>query len=87
MSDNFSPNAHWRDSARVTRFFMIDATASFPLLFFLIHITWWTFICALIATLFFSLIAKFGFTVPVFFRWLRLLIAGSRKIAVLPWKS
>lgn len=86
MAD-FSESAHWRDSARVTRFFMIDSGASFPLLFFLIHITWWTFICAVLATVFFSVIAKFGFTVPVFFRWLRLMIAGPRKIAVPPWKS
>ena len=86
MADTFSPTAHWRDSARVTRFFMIDATASFPLLFFLVHIEWWTLIGAVIATLFFSLIARFGFTVPVFFRWLRLIIAGPRKVAVPPWK-
>jgi intracellular multiplication protein IcmT len=85
--DGFSENAHWRDSARVTRFFLIDSSASFPLLFFLVHIAWWTFICALIATIFFSAIARFGFTVPVFFRWLRLMIAGPRKIAAPPWKS
>ena len=83
----FSENAHWRDSARVVRFFMIDSGASFPLLFFLVHIRWWTFITAVFATLFFALIARFGFTVPVFFRWLRLKLAGPRKIAVPFWKT
>ena len=83
----FSENAHWRDSARVTRFFLIDSSASFPLLFFLVHITWWTFACALAATVFFATIARFGFTVPVFFRWLRLTMAGPRKLTVPHWKS
>jgi len=83
----FSSNAHWRDSARVTRFFMIDSAASFPLLFFLVHISWWTLICAVLGTIFFSLIARFGFTVPVFFRWLRLVVAGPRKSTIPIWKS
>ena len=83
----FSENAHWRDSARVTRFFLIDSSASFPLLFFLVNIAWWTFISACVATIFFVPIARFGFTVPVFFRWLRLTIAGPRKLSVPHWKS
>ena len=31
---NFSPTAHWRDSARSPRFFILDARAVFFVLFF-----------------------------------------------------
>lgn len=73
--------AHWRDSARNPRFFGIDASATFPLLLFLLHIRWWSFGVAVIATLFFALLERYGFKPAVFFRWLRNLIAGNRKAA------
>lgn len=78
------PNANWRDSARTPRFFSIDARAAFPLLFFLLHIRLWTFILAIIATIFFAALERYGFTLSVFFRLLRNFIVGKRKIAV-PW--
>lgn len=80
-------NAHWRDSARSARFFIFDAKAVFPMFLFLIHITLWTFIIAIIATLFFTSLNRFGFTVEVFLRWLRSLIAGPRKMAIPWWKN
>jgi intracellular multiplication protein IcmT len=79
--------AHWRDSARIPRFFMIDARAAFPLLLFLVHIRLWSFLIALGATLFFGIIEHYGFSVPVFLRWARNLLAGSRKIAIPWWKE
>lgn len=84
MAGDFSPTAHWRDSARDARFFIIDANACFPLLLFLVHIRLWTFITAVIAMIFFTTVARFGFTIPVFLRWIRLILAGPRK-AALPW--
>lgn len=78
--------AHWRDSARNVRFFIIDYRAAFPLLFFLIHIKLWTFIFAVLATVGFSLLERYGFSVSVFLRWLRAYIAGKRKIAQPWWK-
>ena len=36
MANDFSPGAHWRDSARSARFFMVDARAAFPIFFFYI---------------------------------------------------
>lgn len=78
--------AHWRDSGRSVRFGPIDFRASFPLLFFFIHIRLWTFLIALVAILFFALIERYGFTVNVFIRWLRSFIAGPRKIAQPKWK-
>lgn len=78
--------AHWRDSARSVRFFIIDYRATFPLLILLFHIRLWTFFFAIIATVFFSMLERFGFTPGVFLRWLRSYLAGPRKIAQPWWK-
>ena len=78
--------AHWRDTARPAKFFIIDAKAAFPFLLFLMHITMWTFILACLATVFFTLLARWGFTVAVFMRWLRSAIAGPRKLATPKWR-
>lgn len=76
--------AHWRDSARNVRFWFLDYRATFPLLFFLLHIRIWTFLMALVAMVFFGLIERYGFTLGVFLRWLRCYIGGNRKFAK-PW--
>jgi intracellular multiplication protein IcmT len=78
--------AHWRDSARNVRFFVVDFRATFPLLFFLVHIKLWTFILAVVCMLGFWALERKGFTVAVFLRWLRAYIAGPRKIAQPWWK-
>jgi intracellular multiplication protein IcmT len=77
-------DAAWRDSARYPRLFIFDSRAVFPLLFFLVHIKWWTFIVAMIAIGFFTLLLRFGFTVAIFLRWIRTAIGGKRKTAQ-PW--
>lgn len=79
-----SPSAHWRDSARYPRFFVIDARAAFPILLMLMHIRLWTLITAVVAMLFFSVLNHYGFTVAVFGRWLRSFLAGRRKVSA-PW--
>jgi intracellular multiplication protein IcmT len=79
--------AHWRDSARSARFFLVDYRAAFPLVLFLLHIHWWSFIVAIFATFFFALLERYGFTVTVFLRWLRSSLAGPRKIAIPWWKE
>lgn len=76
--------AHWRDSARTVRLWFIDFRACFPLLILFFHVRLWTFILAIIATLFFSLLERYGFTVAIFLRWFRSYLAGPRKIAQ-PW--
>jgi len=78
--------AHWRDSARSVRLFFLDFRACFPLLILLLHIRWWTFILAVVATVFFTALERYGFTLMVFLRWLRAFIAGNRKIAQPWWK-
>lgn len=79
-----SSGEHWRDSARNARFFMVDARAAFPLLLFLLHIRLWTLSLALLAVTFFALLERFGFTVPIFIRWVRALLGGNYKTAQ-PW--
>jgi len=78
------PEAHWRDSARDAKLFFIDAKATFPLVLFLLHITYWTLIVAVAMMLFFTVLNHYGFSVPVFLRWLRSTLAGRRKSSQ-PW--
>lgn len=79
-----SPDAHWRDSARPAKFLIIDAKAAFPIFLFLLHIKLWTFIIAVLATLFFTMLNRFGYSVEVFLRYARAVVAGRRKMAI-PW--
>ncbi len=84
MAQNFASTAHWRDSARSARFFMVDARAAFPLFIFLMHIRMWTAMLVVVSALFFGVIEHYGFTVPVFLRWLRSFFAGSIRSSQ-PW--
>jgi intracellular multiplication protein IcmT len=84
MEKEPAPNAHWRDSARNARFFFIDAKAAFPLLIFLLHISWVTLIFAIAATLFFTALNRFGYSVEVFLRIIRGAVGGRLKTAH-PW--
>jgi intracellular multiplication protein IcmT len=86
MSGGFSDSSHWRDSARSARFFMVDARAAFPLFLFLMHIRIWTGVLVLVSAVFFAIIEHYGFTVPVFLRWLRSFLAGNIKSAQPWWK-
>lgn len=83
----YSESAHWRDSARNARFFMIDVVAAFPLLIFLLHIRMWTFLLAIATTAFFTVLSRYGFSIPIFLRWFRGFIAGPRKYAIPWWKE
>lgn len=74
----------WRDSARIAKFFIIDARAAFPFLFLLVHIRLWTLILATVVTIAFATLDYYGFSVVVFFRVLRTFMAGKRKLSR-PW--
>lgn len=78
---------NWRDSARTPRFYMVDAKAAFPLLLFLIHIRMWTFLLAIVSMIFFGILERFDFTVPVFIRWVRSQLAGRVRIASSEWRE
>lgn len=84
MASNFSPTSHWRDSARSPRFFIVDARAVFPVFLFLMHIRVWTGVLVIVATVLFAIIEHYGFTVPVFLRWIRYFLAGPVKSSQ-PW--
>lgn len=84
MAGTFTSDTHWRDSARSARFFMIDARAAFPIFIFLMHIRYWTATLVVVSCIFFGILEHFGFTVPVFFRWLRTFLAGPLKMSI-PW--
>lgn len=79
--------AHWRDSAKSVRFFMLDGKTAFPMLLWLMHISWWTFGIALSATVFFTILRHYGYTVQVFARRIRCLISGPRKAAIAWWEK
>ncbi len=79
--------SHWRDSARSVRFFIWDGKTAFALLLCLLHIRLWTFMIAIAALLFFSLLNRFGFTPEIFVRWLRTTLAGARKPAMMWWQK
>lgn len=83
----FSEGTHWRDSARNARFFIVDARAAFPMVLFLLHIRLWTFGAAILTMIFFGLLERFGFTLPVFRRWLRGLLAGPYKTSDPWWRN
>jgi intracellular multiplication protein IcmT len=82
----FQSPIHWRDSARPVRFFIWDGRAVFPFLLVMLYPRWSTLIIATIATLFFTLIGRFGFTPIVFLRSMRSWISGSH-IQANPWWS
>ena len=83
---SFSPSSHWRDSARSARFFVVDARAAFPIFLFLMHIRYWTAALVILSAVFFGVLEHYGFTVPVFLRWLRNFLAGSVKSSTPWWK-
>jgi len=84
MADAPSDNVHWRDSARRPRFYFMDAYACFPLMFFTLYIRRSSFLLAVTSTIFFAVLERFGFTVPVFLLWARNIISGPQKPAS-PW--
>lgn len=77
-------NASWRDSARSVRFFIFEGQAVAPFIIWLLHMRLWTFYVAIACTIFFSLLARLGLTVPVFLRIIRGFFTGSRKLSR-PW--
>jgi intracellular multiplication protein IcmT len=84
MAGNFSSDTHWRDSARTAKFFIVDARAAFPLFVFLMHIRFWTAELVIVSLVFFGILERYGFTIPVFFRWVRTTLAGPQKMSI-PW--
>ena len=77
-------NASWRDSARSSKLWIFDSSVTFPLVLMFFNMSIKTFYVVLGFIIFLSVLSYYGFSVPVFARFLRTKIAGTRKIAV-PW--
>lgn len=86
MAGGFAATSHWRDTARSARFFIVDARAAFPVFLFLMHIRVWTGLLVLVSSICFVVVEHYGFTVPVFLRWIRTFLAGRMKSAQPWWK-
>ncbi|MEY3183086.1 MAG: hypothetical protein RLZ35_1071 [Pseudomonadota bacterium] len=80
----YDESTHWRDSSRTPRFFFMDAKAAFPLVLFLLHMRLVTFLIALGFIVFFSILERFQFTVPIFLRWIKSTLSGPDRISR-PW--
>ena len=74
----------WRDSGREAKFWIFNVTTAFPVLFFMVNISWLTFGLVVSTVIVFSVLEYYGFKPKVFFRFLRSFLAGSRKPAK-PW--
>lgn len=84
MAKPLNPTAHWRDSSRSVRFFIVDYRALFPLLILIFLPRLWTFAFAMVSIIFFMILERYGFTVTVFIRLIRGFFAGPYKVAR-PW--
>jgi len=75
---------HWSNSGRHAQFLMVDARASYPLLVFIVHISYWTLSLWLISLIVFGMLRYKGFTVPTALRTLRTKAAGRVRYSK-PW--
>lgn len=77
----------WRNTGRRVRLGPMDATIVFPLLFALVHPSWWKFWLLLVVALFMLVSEiKYGISPLVALRALRSFLAGRRSAAVAWWK-
>lgn len=78
------PNASWQNTGREAKLWIFNATTSFPILLFILNISFTTLIIVVLTMAMFFALNYYGYTVPVFIRFLRATIAGNRKEAR-PW--
>lgn len=71
---NFS--AHWRDSARRAKFFIVDANIIWPLMIFIANIGRRTGILLILSLVFLLLMERFNFTLKKLYRYLFVVIVG-----------
>jgi intracellular multiplication protein IcmT len=78
--------ASWRDSARELRFFILPGQAVLPIFVALLVEDFWAWVLALVTTVFFSVLHRFGFKPMVFLRIVKCFIAGN-VVSSRPWWS
>jgi intracellular multiplication protein IcmT len=69
-------SAHWRNTFKSPRFFIVDARISVFLLVFLMHIRLWTFLILVVTAAIFYIVERRGYAFESAIRALRLKIAG-----------
>ncbi|MGE4313101.1 MAG: IcmT/TraK family protein [Pseudobdellovibrionaceae bacterium] len=79
-------NWHWRNSMRPVRFFAFDARASFSFLLLLVYARPITLIFAILSTVAFYLLEKYGLTFDSAFRRLRMTISGRNRPALMTFR-
>ena len=79
MSQAYS---HWRNTARPARFFMVDARACLVVLLFLVHVRLWTLFLMIGVLILFSIMERYGMTMPVAMRRIRLFFVGAYRPAL-----
>lgn len=78
-------NAVWRDASRDPAFFgVIDVRAAFPVLLFVVHMSWTTFFIAIGGLVFFGVLGMAGYSLPVLYRKVRGFLRGGRVYST-PW--
>ena len=81
---NGSVEVAWRDSARQVKFFFLPGQSVFPLFALLFYRAWWFVALVVLASLFFGVITRFGYTPKVSMRMFKCFIAG-RMVESKPW--
>lgn len=66
-----------RETARPLRLFFMSAYVAVPLLVFLLHIRYWTFVLLILTIAVMTIIERYGYTPPVALLALRSTIAGK----------
>ena len=74
----------WRDSARRLKFFFLPGQAVYPLFIWIVYSRMWTFYIAIISSLFFAVLFRYGFSPRVFLRMLKCFFAGP-VVSSRPW--
>lgn len=78
---------HWRNTARPARFFMMDARACLVVLLFLIHVRLWTLLLMMGVFIVCTIIERYGMTLPVTLRRIRVFFIGYRRPALVKASS
>lgn len=75
---------NWQDTGRETKFWIMNSSTSFPLLLFLVNISWTTFFIVIATMIVFFILDYYGFKPMVFLRYVRTVLAGPYK-SCRPW--
>ncbi|MCP8352365.1 IcmT/TraK family protein [Candidatus Synchoanobacter obligatus] len=80
-------NGNWQDTGRETKLWILNSSTSFPILLFLLNLSWGTFFVVIVTMGVFGVLDYYGFKPMVFLRRVRVLLAGPRKSARPWWMS